>query len=59
MEHLKDEIYFDIFLVDIKMPGIDGLKLVEELRRYEPMAFWCLSTAITLSRGTLISLCVY
>lgn len=39
LEDLKDEFHFDIFLVDIKMPGMDGLKLAEEIRRYEPSGF--------------------
>ncbi|MFC1744341.1 response regulator [Candidatus Riflebacteria bacterium] len=33
LESLKKKVVFEIFFVDINMPGIDGIKFVETLRK--------------------------
>ena len=35
----------DIIIIDIKMPGIDGLKAVQEIRNFLPYAYFIILTA--------------
>lgn len=42
---LADRIKPDIVIIDIKMPGIDGLKAIQEIRNFLPYAYFMILTA--------------
>jgi len=46
LESARD-LRFDAALLDVRMPGIDGIDLLQELARYTPDAIYLLMTAFT------------
>ena len=51
LEVLKDRRY-DLLLLDLKMPGIDGLQLIEALRIWPPT---CSAESATAARSSILT----
>lgn len=47
LEDIKENLYFDIFLIDIKMPDIDGMELARQIRQMYDSPYIIFITSFT------------
>ena len=50
MEAFKEKKSYDLALIDVKMPEMDGFKLYEEIRRVNDKVKVCFATAFDIQK---------